>query len=157
MRLRSRILMAKERPLSTCLAYFTFPKLPSPSVRPITYLDRNGGILLYIYIYCFSTLTPSPSTYLDSASIDRSIAQKSSKRRSSESARGGREAIQGSGIYREGSREGEGWRLRRLASLVLRAPLLFGDKVRIKTNMMTISVCPLSLISITEIPSVVLK
>jgi hypothetical protein len=37
MRWRSRILMAKARPVSACRASLTLPKWPSPSVRPISY------------------------------------------------------------------------------------------------------------------------
>uniref|UniRef100_A0A0A9CEQ0 Uncharacterized protein n=1 Tax=Arundo donax TaxID=35708 RepID=A0A0A9CEQ0_ARUDO len=41
MRCRSRILMAKARPVSACRASLTLPKWPSPSVRPISYFPMR--------------------------------------------------------------------------------------------------------------------
>jgi len=41
--LRSRILMAKWPPVPMWRAYFTLPKLPSPRVRPISYLPSSDA------------------------------------------------------------------------------------------------------------------
>lgn len=41
--LRSRILMAKWAPVARWRAYLTLPKLPSPSVRPISYLPSSDA------------------------------------------------------------------------------------------------------------------
>lgn len=41
--LRSRILMAKWPPVPTWRAYLTLPKLPSPRVRPISYLPSSDA------------------------------------------------------------------------------------------------------------------
>jgi hypothetical protein len=41
--LRSRILMAKWPPVAMWRAYFTLPKLPSPRVRPISYLPSSDA------------------------------------------------------------------------------------------------------------------
>lgn len=93
MRLRSRILTAKERPVSTCLAYLTFPKLPSPSVRPTSYFDSNDripGLLLP------SGSSPSFIIHLDSAPIDDDSGrwpERAQKYLDSESERGERRSI----------------------------------------------------------------
>lgn len=60
----SMILMATLAPVSTCFAYLTLAKVPSPKVFPISYLPIWVRIAWGVLIFFLADLPPSPSLSL---------------------------------------------------------------------------------------------